>query len=132
MVTLTTDPGRHDSILDAMDALLENKNRLSAWLSYDPENGPSRPGYRPPNVYALEFTDSGLPHLHVAYFGVRWLVPQETLAEYWRDRGQGEVVHVRQAAKRGDEFVLTGKEDGRRPTVRRYFSKTLRAISRGG
>jgi len=129
VVTLTTDPGRHDSILDATDALLENKNRLSAWLSYDPENGPSRPGYRSPNVYALEFTDSGLPHLHVAYFGVRWLVPQETLAEYWRDRGQGEVVHVRQAAKRGDEFVLTGKEDGRRPTVRRYFSKTLRDLS---
>jgi len=51
VVTLTTDPARHDSILDATDALLENKNRLSAWLSYDPENGPSRRGYRPPNVY---------------------------------------------------------------------------------
>lgn len=129
VVTLTTDPGRHDSILDATDSLLENKNRLSAWLSYDPENSPSRPGYRPPNVYALEFTDSGLPHLHVAYFGVRWLAPQGTLAKYWRDRGQGEVVHVRRAVKRDDEFVMTGQKDGRRPTVRRYFSKTLRDLS---
>lgn len=129
VVTLTTDPGRHDSILDATDALLENKNRLSAWLSYDPENGPSRPGYRPPNLYALEFTDSGLPHLHVAYFGVRWLTTQAALSDYWSRRGQGEVVHVRQAAKRGGEFVLTGERDGRRPTVRRYFSKTLRDLS---
>jgi len=70
--TLTTDPKRHDSIADATDSLIENKNRLSSWLACDPESGSPRPGFRPSNLYALEFTDSGIPCLHVVYFGVQW------------------------------------------------------------
>jgi len=52
MVTLTTDPKRHDSLLEATDALLENKNRLAGWLAYDPEGDdrPDRPGERLPKA----------------------------------------------------------------------------------
>lgn len=135
VVTLTTDPKRHDSIADATDSLIENKNRLSSWLAYDPESGPSRPGFRPSNLYVLEFTDSGIPHLHVVYFGVRWLTPQWNIADYWDDRGQGRVVDVRRLSKRGGEFVMPTDAlpddpdaDGKR-TARSYLGKSLRSLS---
>ncbi|MDT3436577.1 hypothetical protein [Haloarcula sp. 1CSR25-25] len=128
-LTLTTDPGMHDSVMDATASLLENKNRLGEWLAYDPKSDdrPDRPGFRPTNVYALEFTDSGLPHLHVVYFGVRWLTTQAALSRYWGDR-QGRVVHVRRLAKRGDRFVMpmTADGDDRDPrTARGYLGKAL-------
>jgi hypothetical protein len=135
VVTLTTDPKRHDNIADATDGLIENKNRLSSWLAYDLESGPSRPGFRPSNLYVLEFTDSGIPHLHVVYFGVRWLTPQWNLVDYWDERGQGRVVDVRRLSKRGEEFVMPTDAlpddpdaDGKR-TARSYLGKSLRSLS---
>jgi len=136
VVTLTTDPKRHDSIADATDSLIENKNRLSSWLAYDPESGPSRPGFRPSNLYVLEFTDSGIPHLHVVYFGVQWLTTQAALSRYWGDsRGQGDVVDVRRLSKRGGEFVMPTNAlpddpdaNGKR-TARSYLGKSLRSLS---
>jgi hypothetical protein len=88
--------------MDATESLLKNKNWLGEWLAYDPKSDdrPGRPGFRPTNLYALEFTDSGLPHLHVVYFGVRWLTTQAALSRYWGDR-QGKVVHIHRLAKRG-------------------------------
>jgi len=135
LVTLTTDPAMHDSIADATDALIENKNRLSSWLAYDPDSGPSRPGFRPTNLYVLEFTDSGLPHLHVVYFGVSWVTTQGALADYWERRGQGRVVDVRRLSKRGGDFVIRTDDlpddpdaDGKR-TARSYLGKSLRTLS---
>jgi hypothetical protein len=67
LATLTTDPTLHDSVAEAEDALLENTNRLAQWLAYQPasEDEPARPGERLPHIWTLEYTDSGLPHLHV-------------------------------------------------------------------
>lgn len=133
LVTLTTDPGMHDSIADATEALIENKNRLSSWLEYDPKSGPSRPGFRPTNLSVLEFTDSGLPHLHVVYFGIRWVTTQGELADYWEGRGQGRVVDVRQLSKRGGEFVMRTDDlpddntAGKR-TARAYLGKSIRTL----
>ncbi|QZA87616.1 hypothetical protein K0C01_07300 [Salinarchaeum sp. IM2453] len=135
LVTLTTDPAMHDSIADATEALIENKNRLSSWLEYDPASGPSRPGFRPTNLYVLEFTDSGLPHLHVVYFGVSWVTTQAALADYWERREQGRVVDVRRLLKRGGDFVIRTDDlpddpdaDGKR-TARSYLAKSLRTLS---
>lgn len=111
LATLTTDPALHDSLAEAEDALLENKNRLSQWLAYQPasEDEPARPGERLPHIWTLEYTDSGLPHLHVVWFGVRWLVPQWRLSRYWGDeRGQGRVVHVQRLEQRGGRWVHPG------------------------
>jgi hypothetical protein len=82
VLTLTTDPSRFESLLEATESLYADLNRLRSWLAYDPESGPSRPGYRPASVASIEFTDSGLPHLHVAFFGVSWLTKQESLSRY--------------------------------------------------
>jgi hypothetical protein len=111
LATLTTDPALHDSLAEAEDALLENKNRLAQWLAYQPasEDEPARPGERLPHIWTLEYTDSGLPHLHVVWFGVRWLVPQWRLSRYWGDeRGQGRVVHVQRLEQRGGRWVHPG------------------------
>lgn len=137
VVTLTTDPGMHDDIRAATDALTENKNRLVQWLTYDPKSPdkPSRPGYRPPNLSVVEFTDSGLPHLHVVFFGLRWVTTQAALSRYWEDRGQGRVVDVRQLSKRGGEFVMSidGLPDdpggGGKRTARGYLGKSLWSLS---
>lgn len=135
VVTLTTDPKLHASIADATDSLIENKNRLSSWLAYDPESGPSRPGFRPSNLSVLEFTDSGIPHLHVVYFGVQWLTTQEALSDYWDRRGQGRVVDVRQLEKHRGRFVMPTDAlpddpdtDGKR-SARLYLGKALRSLS---
>lgn len=149
-VTLTTDPKMHDSIADATDALLKHKNDLGRWLSYDPETGPSRPGFRPESIHVLEWTDSGLPHLHVVYFGVGWLTTHDALSGYWSGK-QGSVVYLRRLSKRGGMWLWSGgdadgeatREDGedgprddgedaedvpdRRP--RAYLSKALGTLS---
>jgi hypothetical protein len=82
VLTITTDPSRFSSLLEACEELFEDLNRLRSWLAYDPENGPSRPGRRLPSIATVEFTDSGLPHLHVAFFGASWLTRQDTLTGY--------------------------------------------------
>ncbi|MDG5778928.1 hypothetical protein QA599_21050 [Haloarculaceae archaeon H-GB1-1] len=133
VVTLTTDPGMHESIASATDALIENKNRLAGWLAYNPKSPdrPSRPGYRPPNLYVLEFTDSGLPHLHVVFFGVPWVTTQAALSTYWERREQGRVVDVRRLSNRRGRWRWSGDrpDDAAGQTPRDYLSKSIRALS---
>jgi hypothetical protein len=137
VVTYTTDPKRHDSIADARDALMENKNRVSQWLKTDPKSSDkaSRPGYCPTNLSVTEFTGSGIPHLHVVYFGVQWLTTQAALSNYWDRHGQGEVVDVRQLSKRNGQFIMptNGLPDdpdaGKKRSARLYLGKSLRSLS---
>jgi len=82
VLTITTDPARFESIADACSSLFDDLNRLRSWLAYDPQNGPSRPGRRLSSIATVEFTDSGLPHLHVAFFGASWLTQIDALRGY--------------------------------------------------
>jgi hypothetical protein len=122
LVTLTTDPKRFDGLTEATESLLESKNRLLSWLAYDPKTdaAPSRPGYRPENVTALEFTDSGLPHLHVALFGLSWVTSQAALSAYWSGQ-QGSIVDIRTVRQRDGRWLLhdgpAGEGDGHGPDV---------------
>ena len=131
-LTLTTDPKRYDSLTEALDDLTDAKGRLMSWLSYDPkgEDAPTRPGYRPDNLTALEFTESGLPHLHVVLFGVRWATSQAALSQYWDDAGTGEVVDIRPVRRRGSRWLLrdSAGEDDRDVSLRRYLGKSVRGL----
>jgi len=82
VATITTDPKRFSSVLEATQELFEDLNRFRSWLAYDPQNGPSRPGRRLPSIATVEFTDSGLPHLHVAFFGASWLTKHSVIKRY--------------------------------------------------
>jgi len=133
-LTLTTDPKRYDSLTGALSDLTDAKGRLMSWLSYDPKGGdaPARPGYRPDNLTALEFTESGLPHLHVVLFGVRWATSQAALSRYWDESGTGEVVDIRPVRRRGDRWLLregtAATGNGGDVSLRRYLGKSVRSL----
>jgi hypothetical protein len=82
VLTITTDPKGYGSIYDMCESLFADLNRLRTWLAYDPDDGPARPGRRLPSIATVEFTESGLPHLHVAFFGASWLTKQESVRGY--------------------------------------------------
>lgn len=64
LVTLTTDPARHESVRAALDALGENVSRFKSWYA-----GRFNGGSRQPWVVVREVTESGLPHAHIVLFG---------------------------------------------------------------
>ncbi|RBI63626.1 hypothetical protein DMJ13_03590 [halophilic archaeon] len=148
MLTVTTDPGNFESIAEAAESLMATKNALTDRFAYDPETGPSRPGRRLPSIAVPEFTDSGLPHIHIVYFGTRWLEAADSLSNYLADR-QGRVFHATPIANRGGEWAFSGREraesgregevgeedgysEGRARSaggsVSQYLSKTLRVL----
>jgi len=129
LVTLTTDPKRQDSLLDGIDSINENFNRLLSYFDSDPSTkadtrDPDVPGWRPdldnevsgrprdrPDyIKALEFTEKGYPHLHVLFFdvptrqqdGLPWLCDKPEVATKWADYGQGEIVDVYPLTYRDD------------------------------
>ncbi|QSG06080.1 hypothetical protein [Halapricum desulfuricans] len=129
LCTLTTDPKRQDSLLDAIDSINDNFNRLLSYFDSDPstksdtrnpnvlgwrpdldDSVTGRPRERPEYIKALEFTEKGYPHLHVLFFDVPtrerddmpWLIDKPELAAKWADYGQGEIV---------DMYPLTYRDD---------------------
>lgn len=126
LVSVTTDPKLHDSALDAVDSLLETKNRFMAWLDYEPKgDAPERPGFRPDNLYVLEWTDSGLPHLHMLLFGVNWVASQEALSNYWGQK-QGKIVDVRRVRKRDDQWLI--RDGDSRVSACQYLGESMRLL----
>jgi len=129
LVTLTTDPKRQDSLLEGIDSINENFNRLLSYFDSDPSTKDDtrnstvpgwrpdldsdvtgRPRERPDYIKALEFTEKGYPHLHVLFFdvptrekdGLPWLCDKPEIAKKWADYGQGEIVDVYPLTYRDD------------------------------
>jgi len=129
LVTLTTDPKRQASLLDGIDTINENFNRLLSYFDSDPatkadtrdaavpgwrpdlaDDVTGRPRERPNYIKALEFTEKGYPHLHVLFFdvperksdGLPWLCDKPETAAKWADYGQGEIVDVYPLTYRDD------------------------------
>ncbi|RXK51772.1 hypothetical protein [Halorientalis pallida] len=129
LATLTTDPKQHDSLLDAIDSINENFNRLLSYFDSDPstkadtresdvrtwrpeldDDVTGRPRERPDYIKALEFSEKGYPHLHVLFFdvptrdgdGMPWLCDKPEIASKWSDYGQGEIVDVYPLVYRDD------------------------------
>jgi len=124
-VTLTTDPSRFDSLLDATESLIDDVSRFKSWLATD-----SRLGSRPPSVVVPEFTESGLPHVHVLLFGVSWVVPHAVLSAYWSgSRDRGEVVWFDRLESRGEggcwRWAGEGPDDADGRSPRAYLAKVL-------
>lgn len=129
LVTLTTDPKRQESLLDGIESINENFNRLLSYFDSDPSTKDDtrkegtrtwtpaldskvtgRPRKRPDYIKALEFTEKGYPHLHVLFFdvptrekdGMPWLCDKGELAKKWSDYGQGEIVDTYPLVYRDD------------------------------
>jgi hypothetical protein len=127
VMTLTTNPNRHRSLSEALQALSEKKNCLLSWLATDYQLG-----HRPENLTAVEFTESGLPHVHLVLFGISWALPKSELAEKWANLGQGRVVDIDDAHSRdgSDRWRLHYDDDGRPVTLRYYLGKAIRGLCR--
>ena len=129
LTTLTTDPKQHDSLLDAIDSINENFNRLLSYFDSDPstkadtrrsdvpvwrpdlaDEVTGRPRCRPDYIKALEFTEKGYPHLHVLFFdvptrdsdGLPWLCDKQEISAKWSDYGQGRIVDTYPLVYRDD------------------------------
>jgi hypothetical protein len=110
LVTLTTDPKKFPHLLAQIEEINPNFNRLMSWMGYDcKEKETSRPGYRPPYIKFLEFTEKGYPHLHILFFdvperadGTPWLIDKGECSEKWRDLGQGRIVDIQGLTYRDD------------------------------
>jgi hypothetical protein len=121
VMTLTTDANRFSSLSAAMDGLTEAKGQLLSWLATDYQLG-----YRPENLTALEFTESGLPHVHLVLFGQSWALRQSALSAKWDDLGQGSIVDIRTARSRdGSGRWLLHNDDGSTVTLRQYLGKAI-------
>lgn len=122
VLTLTTDPARFDSLAAATETLIDDVNRLKAWVA-----NRFADGSRPPSVVVPEFTEKGFPHVHVALFG-EGFVPHAVLSNYWGGRrDRGSVVWCDAVVSRCDRWLWVGERpdraDGRGP--RAYLGKTL-------
>lgn len=140
LVTLTSDPGtvsdptRPDprSIAELTDSINPNFHRLTQYMKSDPstkgntrkpgvvpysteraDSVTSRPRKKLDYLKALEFTECGLPHLHVLFFdvptkedgeleGCPWLMHKQELSDKWSDYGQGQIVDVYPLTYRDD------------------------------
>jgi len=126
MLTLTTDPKRHSGLSAALDGLSYAKGRLLQWLSTDYQLGS-----RPENLTVLEFTRSGVPHVHVVLFGVsEGSLSIDDIEQKWSDSyGQGTQVHAQPArtTHNGARWVLHDDSDGT-VSLRHYLSKAIREL----
>jgi hypothetical protein len=128
LATFTTDPKRQHSLLDGIESINENFNRLLSYLASDPstkddtraegtvgwrpdlDDVTGRPRERLDYIKALEFSEKGYPHLHVLFFdvptrdddGMPWLCDKPELAAKWSDYGQGEIVDTYPLVYRDD------------------------------
>jgi hypothetical protein len=124
VLTLTTDPKEHSGLSKALESLSANRSRLLQWLSTEYQLG-----HRPEYLSVLEFTETGLPHLHLVLFGVSYAVSQEQLAAKWGDYGQGWVVDARQAQNVHDTDVWRLHDDDRGiVALRDYLGKSIRGL----
>jgi hypothetical protein len=141
LVTLTSDPGTTDdpdrpdprSLLELTDSINPNFHRLTQYFKSDPatksdtrdpgvvsyrtelaDEVTGRPRKKLDYIKALEFTERGLPHLHILFFdvptrrdggdldGMPWLIDKQELVDKWSDYGQGQIVDVYPLVKRDD------------------------------
>ena len=144
-VTLTTDPAMHKSLWHANRHLTRAFNRyLSLLLSrakrnrkkgFDSENedhniidgGISRLKY----IAAYEFQENGLIHLHLCFFGIRYLAKIDDISDDWKKCGQGRIVHAYGIRRDGDVWLWNQEKpndaQGKSPVdyLRKYLEKAL-------
>lgn len=144
-LTLTTDPALHKSLWHANRHLTRAWNRYLTHLvtkkkkakkaghSTEPEehdqldHGTGRLRY----IAAYEFQENGLIHLHVCFFGIRYLASMDQIAEDWNGCGQGKIAHAYGIRRNGDKWewnrAKPNDADGRSPVdyLKKYLEKAL-------
>jgi len=141
-VTLTTDPALHKSLWHANRHLTRAFNRYMSLLTsrkkryaeahYDIDKDElGDETHRLKYIGAYEFQENGLIHLHVVFFGIRYLASFEQISRDWERCGQGRIVHAYGIHKDGDRWAWNkekpGDAEGKAPEdyLRKYLEKAL-------
>ena len=118
-LTLTTDPSQFSSIYEATMAISWAWNSFMSWLQ-------KRLGRRPPYIKVLEFTQKGLPHLHIVFFDVGYLADHEEITEEWNRLGQGIINYEYSIVNRKGRWIWKKrKPQGGGRSVKQYLKKYL-------
>lgn len=140
--TLTTDISLHKSLWHANRHLARAFNRyLSLLVSrkkrliekhYDTEDELTGEKIkRLKYIAAYEFQENGLIHLHVVFFGIRYLASIDQISKDWQQCGQGRIVHAYGIHRDGDRWQWSREKpsdaEGKSPTdyLRKYLEKAL-------
>jgi hypothetical protein len=83
-LTLTTDPKMQTNLWDANKKISKNFNRFMSFLT-------RRLGYRPKYLNVYEFQGNGRLHLHIMFFGIKYLISGDEMRKLWIKYGQGEI-----------------------------------------
>jgi len=131
LLTLTVDPKRVSGQSEGMDRLTEQWQKLNSRLNY-------QLGGSVPKIRVLEFQENGMPHLHVALFGVRKVEAEPTtgkptisaqqVRQWWDDEyNVGSQIAVQRVRKRGNRWLLHESDDSR-VSLRYYLGKASRHL----
>jgi hypothetical protein len=142
-VTLTTDISLHKSLWHANRHLSRAFNRYISLLlsrkkriiekSYDTdeEELTGEKIKRLKYIAAYEFQENGLIHLHVVFFGIRYLASIDKISLDWQRCGQGRIVHAYGIYRNNDTWSWAREKpkdaEGKSPTdyLRKYLEKAL-------
>jgi hypothetical protein len=144
-LTLTTDPSLHKSLWHANRHLTRAWNRYLTLLvtkkkkakqaghSTEKEendqfdNGTGRLRY----IAAYEFQENGLIHMHICFFGIRYLASMDQIAKDWNGCGQGRIAHAYGIRKNGNAWEWNREKPadacGKSPVeyLKKYLEKAL-------
>ena len=82
-------------------------------------------------IAAYEFQENGLIHLHVVFFGIRYLASIDQISKDWQRCGQGRIVHAYGIHRDGDRWLWNKEKpsdaEGKTPAdyLRKYLEKAL-------
>ena len=103
-ITLTTNPQKKD--------ILESYKEISKAFKKFRDAVSRRLGEQIKYVKVLEFTKSGLPHLHILIFtnqikdkNGNWILSQKWISRIWDKYGFGEITYIYALVRRGDTYT---------------------------
>jgi len=151
-LTLTTDPKRFPNLWCSIKNMGEAWNRFMSFIqkrtkrcldcghiyTVDPKRDATKwckkcgshriKGHRPDYVKALEFTKSGLCHLHVVLFGIERLASKSDISRFWSNTGQGMITYIYKIKQRKGKWFWASHHERPKKTKHKpmiYMKKEL-------
>ena len=97
-LTLTTDPKQFPALSYANKHISTAFNTFMSWVK-------KRLGFRPKYIKVLEFTKTGLAHLHIVLFGIHYLADIRQISEEWERTGQGKIAYIYKLENRNGKWI---------------------------
>ena len=120
-LTLTTDPKRFNSLYEANRHMSTAFHKFQRWLS-------KRLNARLNYIRIAEFTKSGLIHLHIIYFGRKFLLPHDEITQEWERLGQGSINYLYTLRNHNGKWIWGRRKpkDSKGKTAEDYLKKYLK------